>query len=229
MTYVSRRSLLRGAAGTAVGLALAGPFRGYVAGAERGHPRIVGYGDLAPVADLRDGVERLDLPPGFQYRSFDARGDAIRGTSVLLPGRHDGMGAFPGPNGRTILVRNHEINGNTQSTAPGGSFERVLGDPTATGYDKFANGGTVNVDVDGRGNVVGSYISLNGTQMNCAGGMTPLGYVADVRGDRQRSRRRTRLHEHAEHARQAARLRVRGPVEWGLEQGADPVDGTVCP
>ena len=175
MTYVTRRSLLRGAAGTAVGLALAGPFRGYVAHAQRGLPRIAGYGDLGPVADLRDGLVRLDLPPGFQYRSFQPRGVAIEGTTVPLPGRHDGMGAFPGPNGRTILVRNHEINGNTQSTAPGGVFERVLGDPALTGYDKFANGGTVNVDVDGRGNVVGTYISLNGTQMNCAGGMTPWG------------------------------------------------------
>ena len=121
---------------------------------------------------------RLDLPAGFQYRSFHHRGEAIGAigaTAPLLPGRHDGMAAFPGPNGRTILVRNHEINGNTQSPPPGGSLERVLGDPVATGYDKFANGGTVNVDVDGRGNVVSSYISLNGTQMNCAGGMTRWG------------------------------------------------------
>ena len=175
MTQMNRRTLLRGAAGTALGLAVAGPFRGYVAHAQRGFPTDVGYGGLVPVPDLRDGVVRLDLPPGFQYRSFQPRGDAVGGTSVPLPGRHDGMGAFPGPNGRTILVRNHEINGNTQSTAPGGTFERVLGDPTATGYDKFANGGTVNVDVDGYGTVVRSYISLNGTQMNCAGGMTPWG------------------------------------------------------
>ena len=175
MTSLTRRSLLRGAAGTAVGLAVAGPFRGYVAHAERGFPRSHGYGDLGSVTDLRDGEVRLELPPGFRYRSFQPRGEAIAGTAVPLPGRHDGMGAFPGPSGRTILVRNHEINGNTQSTAPGGAFERVLGDPAATGYDKFANGGTVNVDVDGYGNVVRSYISLNGTQMNCAGGMTPWG------------------------------------------------------
>src|SRR6185503_18308217 len=97
MTYVTRRSLLRGAAGTAVGLALAGPFRGYVAHAERGSPRVLGYGDLGPVADLRDGMVRLDLPSGFQYRSFHPRGSAIDGTTVPLPGRHDGMGAFPGP------------------------------------------------------------------------------------------------------------------------------------
>jgi len=179
MTHVSRRSLLRGAAGTALGLAVAGPYRGFAAHAQRGFPRVLGYGNLTPVADLRDDVERLALPPGFQYRSFQPQGTPIPGTSFALPGRHDGMGAFPGPDGRTILVRNHEINGNRVSRTPGTggrppAFERTLGDGVG-GYDPDANGGTVNVDVDGKGNVFGTYISLEGTQMNCAGGTTPWG------------------------------------------------------
>ena len=28
---------------------------------------------------------------------------------LIVPARHDGMAAFPGPDGTTLLVRNHEI------------------------------------------------------------------------------------------------------------------------
>jgi uncharacterized protein len=168
MTDISRRTLLKGGAATAVGLAFAGPFEGLVAHAARGRPASPGYGPLAPVVDPRGGVARLELPAGFQYRSFHPRGTVLADGAVL-PGRHDGMATFPGPNGRTILVRNHEINGNL---GPGGGTEPVLGEPTA-GYDPIAKGGTVTVDVDGQGNVFDDFVSLSGTQMNCAGGPTP--------------------------------------------------------
>lgn len=39
----------------------------------------------------------------------------------LVPGAADGMAAFPGPNGKTILVRNHEL-----SSAEQGPFGRRL-------------------------------------------------------------------------------------------------------
>ncbi len=170
MTDISRRTLLKGGAAGAIGLALAGPFEGFAAHAARGRPGSAGYGPLAPVVDPRGNVVRLELPAGFQYRSFHARGEIVDGT--VLPGRHDGMAAFPGPNGRTILVRNHEINGNS---GPGGGTEPVLGTPANGGYDPLAKGGTVTVDVDGQGNVFGATVSLSGTQMNCAGGPTPWG------------------------------------------------------
>jgi uncharacterized protein len=177
MTNLTRRTLLKGGAAGAVGLALAGPFEGFLAHAARGRPTSPGYGPLLPVADPRGGVVRLELPAGFQYRSFHPRGTVLADGSVL-PGRHDGMATFPGPNGRTILVRNHEINGNRVSMTPnattGPFFERPLGDGVG-GYDPKANGGTVNVEVDSEGRVHASWISLEGTQMNCAGGMTPWG------------------------------------------------------
>lgn len=66
--------------------------------------------------------------------------------------------------GHSVLVRNHEING------PVGAF----GDPS-TAYDPAAGGGTTTVEVDGRGNVERSFVSLNGTQMNCSGGPMPWG------------------------------------------------------
>ncbi len=126
---------------------MAGPFEGYIAHADRGRPRGRGYGPIGPVADERDGVVHLDLPAGFNYRSFHPRGTVLDDGSVL-PGRHDGMATFRGRNGTTVIVRNHEINGNTG--VPGG--DPVLGDP-ADGYDPLAKGGTVTVIVDGHGNV----------------------------------------------------------------------------
>jgi secreted PhoX family phosphatase len=171
MSHITRRSLLRGGAYGAA-LAFAGPFRGYVAHARAGYPRIAGYGTLAPVLDERgDGVARLELPPGFHYRSFHHAGELLTdGTEI--PGRHDGMGAFVGPAGRVHLVRNHEINNNVNA-ATGSPPDIRLGE--RPGYDPLAKGGTVTVQVDGRGNVGRSWVSLSGTQMNCSGGVTPWG------------------------------------------------------
>ncbi|MCA9300036.1 MAG: DUF839 domain-containing protein, partial [Phycisphaerales bacterium] len=80
----------------------------------------LGFGGLARVVEGRtfharridglvpdpDGV--LDLPEGFTYRIFSKCGDEMS-DGLLVPGKHDGMAAFPGEDGLTILVRNHEI------------------------------------------------------------------------------------------------------------------------
>ncbi|NNE11400.1 MAG: DUF839 domain-containing protein [Ilumatobacter sp.] len=164
MTGISRRTFLTGSAATAAGLTLAGPFEGFVAHAASGKGRgSGGYGPLSPVPDLRDGAVRLDLPEGFSYRSFHPTGSTI-GDGATLPGRHDGMAAFKGRNGNTIIVRNHEILG--PSSPIGGS---------AALYDPLTGGGTVTVEVDGHGNVIDDWVSLQGTQNNCAGGPTPWG------------------------------------------------------
>ena len=41
----------------------------------------------------------------------------------LVPGGHDGMAAFPGPDGKTILVRNHELETDAHTGAFGQSNE----------------------------------------------------------------------------------------------------------
>ncbi|MBA3250332.1 MAG: DUF839 domain-containing protein [Geodermatophilaceae bacterium] len=165
MTDLQRRTFLKGAA-AATGAALAaGPFQGFTALAhgETADERFPGYGPLLPRPDLRDGVTRLRLPRGFRYRSFDPTG-ALLTDGTVIPGRHDGMAAFAGPGDLYTLVRNHEVNG------PVGAF----GDPS-TAYDPLTGGGTTTVEVDGSGNVSRSYVSLNGTQMNCSGGPMPWG------------------------------------------------------
>ncbi len=85
---------------------------------------------------------------------------------TVLPGRHDGMGAFPGPKGNSRLVRNHEVN----VTPDVGAF----GDPDEA-YDPMAGGGTTTVQSTPHGRVVWSRTSLNGTLMNCSGGVMPWG------------------------------------------------------
>ena len=165
MSQLSRRTFLAGSAAAAAGAALAGPFQGYVAHAGRKGQSTTsaGYGPLVAVPDARDGVVRLELPAGFSYRSFHTTGTVLDDTSVL-PGRHDGMAAFAGPNGNSIIVRNHEINGPGAPLGVAGAI-----------YDPNTRGGTVTVEVDWQGNVVSDYVSLRGTQMNCMGGPTPWG------------------------------------------------------
>ena len=167
MAAIDRRTFLRrGLAATAGTMALAGPFRGMLARSALADPVIsndAGYGPLVPVPDMRDGVVRLHLPDGFHYRSFSYTGEVMN-DGVTVPGRHDGMAAFPAGSGRYRLVRNHEING------PGTAF----GDPSKA-YDPAAQGGTSTLEVSPTANRFRSWVSLNGTQMNCAGGPTPWG------------------------------------------------------
>jgi secreted PhoX family phosphatase len=162
MATINRRRFLQGAAGAGTALALGGPFQGFTALGANNKPD---FRKLRAIPDLRDGVVRLHLPEGFQYRSFhDTTTPVVLDDGTALPGRHDGMGAFPAGNGNVLLVRNHEVNN------PGPAF----GDG-ADAYDPMAQAGTTTVEVTHEGVVVNSYTSLNGTQMNCSGGQMPWG------------------------------------------------------
>jgi secreted PhoX family phosphatase len=87
------------------------------------------------------------------------------------PSLHDGMAAFNGPGGTIRLVRNHEL-GEGNDILPGS----VLGEPVAATYDPVAPGGTVTLEWNpGSERLVRSFVSLNGTDTNCAGGPTPWG------------------------------------------------------
>jgi len=157
---VERRTLLKT---TVAGASLGGPFAGLVAMPAGAHqaPNAAG---LVPIPDERDGAVRLHLPKGFRYRSFhDTEQPVVLTDGTALPGRHDGMGAFTGPRGTYLLVRNHEVNNPGPAFGPG------------TPYDPMARGGTTTVQVTPRGKVVRAFTSLNGTMMNCSGGQMPWG------------------------------------------------------
>lgn len=172
MRTMDRRTFLRQsamvAAGT-VGLS-AGPFGGLVWRAALAEPKFArnngGYGPLGPVPDLRDGVVRLHLPAGFRYRSFGLRNTPLTEEATITPGRHDGMAAFSWRGGRLRLVRNHE---QTQPN-PVGAFGDV-----SKAYDPAAPGGTTTLEISPKGDRVRSWVSLNGTTFNCAGGASPWG------------------------------------------------------
>lgn len=120
-----------------------------------------GYGKL-----VRAGPE-LELPEGFTYRVLGAEGSTMSDGHVT-PGRHDGMGAFPLPNGNIRLIRNHEVD-----NVP--ARDAAMGSPD-TAYDFAAGGGTTSLEVDPTTReLVRDFISMNGTWRNCAGGPTPWG------------------------------------------------------
>ena len=170
MTMIDRRAFLRRTGmSTAALAALGGPLQGLFArgalavGSTGVAPKNGGYGPIGPVPDLTDDVVRLHLPEGFEYRSLTPTG-TLMSDGVITPGRHDGMAAYSWGPGRYRLVRNHEVNG------PVGAF----GADTKA-YDTMAGGGTTTLQVNRHAAKVGSWVSCNGTQMNCAGGATPWG------------------------------------------------------
>ena len=80
------------------------------------------------------------------------------------------MAAFSWHGNRMRLIRNHEV-----------TFEvpHIL-QLAATAYDKRSGGGTTTLEVTRDRRLGGSWISLNGTNFNCAGGRDPVGDVDHV-------------------------------------------------
>ena len=134
-----------------------------------------GYGPLEP-----DPERILDLPPNFRYRIISRAGETMS-DGYTLPGAPDGMAAFPAPDGRAILVRNHEISpGAKWRSGPFGPDNRRLRDlPDTDVYDRGRRdlgclGGTTSLLYNPQtGQVESSWLSLAGTLRNCAGGPTP--------------------------------------------------------
>ncbi len=122
----------------------------------------------------------MDLPEGFAYRIISRTSDPMT-DGLLVPGLPDGMAAFAGEGGRTILIRNHEVdsNGDPAQGAFGPDNERMGLLPAGALYDggaagKPCLGGTTTVIYDTAAQRVESqYLSLAGTLRNCAGGPTP--------------------------------------------------------
>ncbi|WP_373526878.1 alkaline phosphatase PhoX [Nostoc sp.] len=156
---VSRRKFFAIAGTTAAGTLLASPFEGLLARQANGKTVFGGgYGPLVP-----DPNGLLDLPAGFQYRTFSLTGELMN-DGTLVPGGHDGMATFPGPKNTVILVRNHELSPTSSTQAQG-----------PRPYDPFCKGGTTNLVVGPNRQLIKHYTTLSGTYRNCAGGLTPWG------------------------------------------------------
>lgn len=136
----------------------------------------LGYGPLVP-----DPAGVLDLPAGFQYVVLSPEGEEMH-DGLLVPGRHDGMAAFPGTNGRVILVRNHEVYMSIEGRGPfGPANDRLAKVPADRLYDPGAakgpcrGGATTLVYNPATRTLERHFLSLAGTEYNCAGGPTPWG------------------------------------------------------
>ncbi|HEX6289092.1 MAG TPA: alkaline phosphatase PhoX [Herpetosiphonaceae bacterium] len=173
MTNIDRRTFLRRtaiASGALFGLegliargALAAPHDG----AGRADKGSGGYGPVYPRPARNTGEVLLALPEGFEYTVLSRTG-SIMSNGRPTPPVFDGMAAFP-VNGQVRLVRNHEIRN------PIGTPGVAMGDQSKA-YDPLAGGGTTTLIVDPQTRaLVGDFVSLGGTLVNCAGGPTPWG------------------------------------------------------
>lgn len=126
-----------------------------------------------------DGV--LDLPVGYAYRIVSRAGERMS-DGLLVPHAHDGMAAFPGEGGKIILVCNHELEpAEYEQSAFAGSFAELPESVRSKLYDSGdgktpgAGGTTTAIYDPGAGRTESQYLSLAGTESNCAGGPTPWG------------------------------------------------------
>ncbi|WP_313085769.1 PhoX family protein [Pseudomonas sp.] len=174
----TRRKLLKGGAVAAVVATtpLFGTLQAFAARNAQGRNTGLvrsSYGPLRPARDLSTGLELLQLPDGFQYRSFSWTGDPMD-NGQPVPGSHDGMGVVEVRRGSSgpeiVLVRNHEAGTGNPIDARG------VYDGVTLANGQRPAGGTTNLYVPrGIDQPVRTLPSLGGTRTNCAGGVTPWG------------------------------------------------------
>lgn len=135
-----------------------------------------GFGPL-----IKDPAGLLDLPQGFSYRVIARRGEAMV-DGLNFPGRADGMAAFPGPDGTTVLVCNHENSYDEYEESAFGKENALASSLDGATFFDYGHGktpslgGTTNIVYDtATGKTLRSFMSLRGTVRNCAGGPTPWG------------------------------------------------------
>ncbi len=170
MATMDRRTFVRSGAIAGGGVAALGPL--HVLGVRAAYGQVTetaGYGPLVPKGDLR-------LPAEFNYEVISRAGEPLR-DGKPTPGIFDGMGAYPGEAGTTILIRNHE-----NRERPG--EVKVITGPGFE-YDETTFGGNTKLKVrrDRAGTdpvtgqqlytyeVVERFAILGGTTTNCAGGL----------------------------------------------------------
>ncbi len=135
------------------------------------------YGPL-----LSDPEGLLDLPEGFSYKIISRRGQRMN-DGFKVPGQPDGMACFPQKDGKVLLVRNHEL---SRNHTPWGPFDDVSSLPDSVNKDLIydsgnsnlppCNGGTTTILYNPKtGETEKQFLSLTGTDVNCAGGAVTRG------------------------------------------------------
>jgi len=134
-----------------------------------------GYGPLVPDPE---GV--IDLPQDFSYKVISRAGERMT-DGFYVPKLPDGMAAFAGPEGLTIVLCNHEIySGYPDSMGAFGHKNRLMDRLRRKEiYDRGRRGGTclgavTTLVFDTKSQELKKhFLSLAGTVANCSGGATP--------------------------------------------------------
>jgi secreted PhoX family phosphatase len=138
---------------------------------------------IAPFGPLvKDPKGILDLPEGFSYRLLATKGEKMT-DGFKVPGMADGMAAFAGPDGKVVVVCNHELGLEMTGMGPFANNTRLPdGFDAALSFDAGDErqnpslGGTSNLVFDpATGEKTAHFLSLTGTDRNCAGGPMPWG------------------------------------------------------
>jgi secreted PhoX family phosphatase len=172
----SRRNLIKGAAGAGlVSVFQAWHITAAFAAKPVGTAGASPYGPVSPVSDEATGLELLQLPEGFSYRSFAWTGD-VMANGQPVPGGHDGMAVVaerlvPGMGNVTMLIRNHELGLGAAIGASAQYDTAFINVGSSVGHSA---GGNTLLTFRGR-EWVDVSPALGGTLANCAGGSTPWG------------------------------------------------------
>ena len=173
---------------------------------------IAPYGPLIPDKD-----KLLDLPAGFTYQVISKRGGTMS-DGLRVPGMFDDMAAFPGEDGRIVIVRNHELALNQSSLGAfprnrlPASVNRALVYDAGEGEEPPQFGGTTTIVYDpATGKTEKEFLSLAGSHRNCSGGAMPWGsWITCEETFDLTSDRRARMHGYC--------FEVKADPELGLQK-----------
>jgi len=135
------------------------------------------YGDL-----VKDPDGLIDLPKGFHYRLLSISGDKMK-DGYRVPGQPDGMAAFDVGKNRVAVIRNHEIGHvyftkgpfSDNAVLPESLDKSLVYDAGRFGAQPFVGGTSTIIYNLRKREVENEFLSLIGTDCNCAGGPTPWG------------------------------------------------------
>jgi secreted PhoX family phosphatase len=123
----------------------------------------------------------IDVPEGFSYTVVSRIGETMS-DGLFVPGAHDGMAAFEGENGRITLICNHELSAESMYAGPYTDSYSGLSKAMKTRfYDRGKErspglgGTTTTLYNPATRETERQFLSLGGTDINCAGGKTPWG------------------------------------------------------
>ena len=141
-------------------------------------PAQPGEGPYGPLgAADRNGIR---LPEGFSARAVARGNEPLAGTAQRLPHVRpiyaDGQATFATDDGGWILVTNSEVPMGRPRRASNGVLVPDLGELAGElRGDARLGAGVAAIRFDNWGRVVDAYRILEGTDTNCAGGLTPWG------------------------------------------------------